>query len=148
MASESFPRTSDSNPTRARRTQDAEAFQVVLERLYLPNRLCHPIRSVATCLDINAEYRRFTFDCVIIAADVERAIDKALDNDKESLDRFWEWFVLPEAGIEPPILTPEQSKLYRSIQQRCGAEFRRRKLWPIHRYLGLPERALHILEAA
>ncbi|MFL6437717.1 MAG: hypothetical protein ACJ71Q_09070 [Terriglobales bacterium] len=148
--SESRLRTSDSNPTRARQQQNVEAFQRVIERLYIPNRFSYPVRSSVAFLDINAEYRRWTFDCVIVAADVEKAVEKALENEQDLLDHFWKWFVLPEVepGIDPPILTPDERKLHSKIQQRCGAEFRRRGLWPLHRYLRLSDKAQAILDAA
>lgn len=138
----------DSNPTRARYTRYRQAFETVLTRLFIPNRFeSHPLRCCLPGLDINSEYRRWTFDSVIIAADVEKAIRKALDDDPILLEKLFDWVIAPEIepGIDPPILSLDETKLYTKIQQSCGREFIRRGLYPLHRYFNMPANVQRIL---
>jgi hypothetical protein len=125
----------DSNPTRVRRAGNETAFHQTM-RLYVRMKFQSPVISSWATIDDNLNSRtpRWTPTTAICAADIELAAERALDHDCTLLDSFWSAFVLPTADALDDVPVQPRTAAEARIVQRCGAEFRRRKLWPIRQY--------------
>jgi hypothetical protein len=122
------------------RRDNSQAFHTILE-LYVDNLTIFPIQSFFARDEENPDVRRhWTADTAIVIADVELAAECALKHDQKLLDLFWKWFVLPEIEtITYEKLSAQDSRLQGQIIQRCGREFLRRGIYPIHRYFRMPQ---------
>jgi len=79
-------------------------------------------------------------DTACIVCDVERCVERALDDDPALLDQFWKLFVMPEFHVEPVTLSKEETKVHGQIVQRVGREFIKRGLFPLYRYFNATPR--------
>ncbi len=78
--------------------------------------------------------------------DFERAVESALS--ARELDWLWEYYVVgPLMGTQADILTLEQTALSNVIVRKCSTVFQRKGLYPVWRWLQLPERTQRRFDA-
>ena len=120
-------------------------FSSVL-KVYRNNAFLPPTAAIWLSAPDLKPNRKWTADSACLKIDFERAVESVLS--ARELDWLWEYYVVgPLMGTQADILTLEQTALSNAIVRKCSTVFQHKGLYPVWRWLQLPERTQRRFDA-
>src|SRR6266704_3704165 len=122
-------------PTNTNKDRNREAFSSVIHS-YIENKTKTPICSSLANKQEGSRFvnKRWSVGSCLFVIDVEKAVTVAL-RDAALIRAFDRFFISPELDPEPAEYLSVKDREQRSdIEQRCGAEFIKRAIYPLAAY--------------